>query len=141
MTDTQNYGALVLRLALAAMWISHGLLKLLVFTPAGLSGFLASQGYPTFLAWPMIIAEIGGGILIALGIYGRQVSVILLPILIGAFLVHLPNGWVFSAAKGGWEYPAFLIVASVVHALIGDGAAALRARALVIPGVMTLKAS
>jgi len=141
MTDTQNYGALVLRLALAAMWISHGLLKLLVFTPAGLSGFLASQGYPTFLAWPMIIAEIGGGILIALGIYGRQVSVILLPILIGAFLVHLPNGWVFSAAKGGWEYPAFLIVASVVHALIGDGAAALRARELVIPGVMTLKAS
>jgi putative oxidoreductase len=36
--------------------------------------------------------------------------------------VHLPNGWVFSAPNGGWEYPAFLIVASVVQALVGAGA-------------------
>jgi putative oxidoreductase len=39
--------------------------------------------------------------------------------------VHLPNGWVFSAPNGGWEYPAFLMVASVVQALLGAGAYAL----------------
>ena len=27
--------------------------------------------------------------------------------------VHLANGWVFSNAGGGWEYPAFLAVAAV----------------------------
>lgn len=32
---------------------------------------------------------------------------------------------VFSAPGGGWEYPAFLIVASLAQALIGDGAYAL----------------
>jgi putative oxidoreductase len=28
---------------------------------------------------------------------------------------------VFSAANGGWEYPVFLIAASLVQALLGDG--------------------
>jgi putative oxidoreductase len=36
---------------------------------------------------------------------------------------------VFSAPNGGWEYPVFLVVASVVQALLGDGALALRAPA------------
>ena len=31
--------------------------------------------------------------------------------------MHSGNGWVFSAAGGGWEYPLFLIVVSVVVAL------------------------
>ena len=32
------------------------------------------------------------------------------------------NGWVFSAANGGWEYPAFWTVTLIVQALLfGDG--------------------
>lgn len=129
-TDTSPYGLLVLRAALGAMWIAHGLLKLMVFGVAGFSGFLGSLGLPTFLAMPIIAAEIGGGVLILLGIYGRQVSLLLIPIMVGALMVHLPNGWLFSAPKGGWEYPAFLIVASFAHALAGDGALALRSAPL-----------
>ncbi len=125
-TDTSPYGLLALRAALGAMWIAHGLLKVLVFGVAGFSGFLGSLGLPSFLALPIIAAEIGGGVLILLGIYGRQVSLLLIPIMAGALMVHLPNGWLFSAPKGGWEYPAFLIVASIAHALAGDGALALR---------------
>jgi len=41
--------------------------------------------------------------------------------------VYLPNGWVFSAQGGGWEYPVFLALAAVVQALLGDGAYALSA--------------
>jgi putative oxidoreductase len=128
MTDNQTapYGLLLLRLALGTMWVAHGLMKLMLFTVPGFAGFLASQGLPSFLAAPIIFAEIGGGLLIIAGLYGRQVSVLLLPIMIGALMVHLPNGWVFSAPKGGWEFPAFLIVASIAHALAGDGAFALR---------------
>lgn len=129
-TDTSPYGLLALRAALGAMWIAHGLLKLMVFGVAGFSGFLGSLGLPTFLAMPIIAAEIGGGVLILLGIYGRQVSLLLIPIMVGALMVHLPNGWLFSAPKGGWEYPAFLIVASFAHALAGDGALALRSAPL-----------
>jgi putative oxidoreductase len=33
---------------------------------------------------------------------------------------------VFNAPNGGWEYPAFLALAAVVHVLIGDGAFAVK---------------
>lgn len=116
------YAALLLRLSLGTIWISHALLKLLVFTMPGFQSFLASHGMPTVIAWPVVLLEIGGGMLILLGVYGRVVSLALLPVLTGATLAHIGNGWVFSAPNGGWEYPVFLIAASVIHALLGDGA-------------------
>jgi putative oxidoreductase len=48
--------------------------------------------------------------------------------------VHLPNGWVFTSQGGGWEYPVFLIVASLALWLIGDGAFALRRSNRFVPG-------
>jgi hypothetical protein len=48
------------------------------------------------------------------------------PILIGATLQHVGNGWLFSAKGGGWEFPAFWAVLLVVQALLGDGAYAWR---------------
>ena len=121
--------AALLRLALGSMWLSHAWLKFGVFTMAGFTGFLAQQGLPTALAWPVVLAEAAGGMLILLGVGGRWVSMALLPILAGATLVHAGNGWVFSAPNGGWEYPVFLAAMSLVHALLGDGRWTLRARA------------
>jgi len=121
------YAAALLRLALGTMWISHALLKLLVFTMPGFAGFLAAQGMPAALAWPVVLAELSGGALILLGWHGRRASLALLPVMAGATLAHLGNGWVFSSAGGGWEYPVFLAVMSLVHALLGDGALALKA--------------
>jgi putative oxidoreductase len=116
------YAALLLRVSLGAMWASHALLKVLVFTIPGFQSFLAGHGMPSFIAWPVVILEIAGGALILLGIYGRLASLALLPVLVGATLAHISNGWVFSAPNGGWEYPVFLIAASITHALLGDGA-------------------
>jgi putative oxidoreductase len=123
------YAAFLLRLALGTMWISHALLKLLVFTMAGFQGFLASQGMPAFLAWPVVLMELAGGALILLGLHGRIASLALLPVLAGATFAHIANGWVFSAPSGGWEYPVFLIAASFVHVLLGDGAFAVNSAA------------
>jgi len=92
----------------------------------GFAGFLSQVGYPTFLAWPIILAELIGGLAILTGFYARIVSVALLPVLLGAALIHAANGWVFNAPNGGWEYPAFLVAAAVAHVLIGDGAFAIR---------------
>ena len=58
-----------------------------------------------------------GGVLLVLGIGTRWVALGLVPVLIGATWAHIGNGWVFSNADGGWEYPLFLIVASIVVAL------------------------
>jgi putative oxidoreductase len=120
------YAATLLRISLGAMWISHALLKLLVFGIDGFEGFLASHGMPVIIAWPVVLLELAGGALILLGVHGRLVSILLLPVLAGATSVHLGNGWVFSNPNGGWEYPAFLMAMSVVQALLGDGALALK---------------
>ena len=53
--------------------------------------------------------------------------------LLGAVFVHASNGWVFNAPNGGWEYPAFLAVAALAHALIGDGAFAVKS--VKVPGL------
>jgi putative oxidoreductase len=123
---TAPYAALLLRVALGVMFIAHGLLKVVVFGLPGTVAFFESLGYPALLAYATILAEIGGGALLALGIWTRWVALALVPILIGATLAHVGNGWVFSAEGGGWEYPAFLIVASLTQTLLGDGAHALR---------------
>ncbi len=120
------YGALALRVALGVMFIAHAYLKLAVFGIDGFAGFLGQVGLPSILAWPIILAELIGGIAILVGFYGRLVSFALLPVLLGALVVHAPNGWLFNAPNGGWEYPAFLAVAALAQALIGDGALAVK---------------
>lgn len=136
MIDSRSapYGAFVLRVALGLMWVSHALLKYAVFTIPGFAGFLGSLGLPEALAWPIFLAELIGGLLIIAGVYARHVALLLIPVMAGAISVHIPNGWLFSAAGGGWEYPGFLIVASFALWLIGDGAFALRARPLFFLG-------
>ncbi len=121
-----DLGITLLRVSLGVMWVSHALLKLLVFTLPGTARFFDSVGFPGWLAYPVFAAELIGGLMLVLGVYARQVSLALLPVMLAAASVHLGNGWVFTSAGGGWEYPAFLAVASVVLWLVGDGAGALR---------------
>ena len=129
MTTQTNptYAALVLRLGLGIMFISHALLKILVFTPSGTAGFFSSLGVPGWLAYPIMVAELIGGIMLVLGVKTRLVSFALIPVLFGSIvLVHGAKGWQFANEGGGWEYPLFLIVASIVMGLLGDGALSLR---------------
>ena len=119
---TAPYAALVLRVTLGAMFIAHSLvLKYYTFTLPGTAQFFESLGLPGALAYFTFWAELVGGVLLVAGIGARWVALALIPILAGAAWVHLGNGWVFSAANGGWEYPVFLIAASLVQALLGDG--------------------
>jgi putative oxidoreductase len=124
-----NYAALLLRVGLGTVFIAHGYLKVFVVTLPGAAQFFESAGFPGWLAYPVAILEIGGGALLIAGIATRIVSVVLLPILVGAFWYHSGNGWLFVNAHGGWEYPAFLIVATAAQGLLGSGAFALRLRA------------
>lgn len=123
---SSTLGLLLLRLSLGVMWIAHALLKLLVFTLPGTAQFFESIGLPGVIAYPVFAAELLGGIALLAGVYARQVSLALVPVLLAAAWVHLPNGWVHTSAGGGWEYPVFLAVASVVHWLLGDGELSLK---------------
>ena len=125
---TAPYAALLLRLALGSMFVAHALLKLFVFTLPGTVQFFQSLGLPGALAYVTFAAELVGGVMLILGVGSRWVAAALLPFLIGAAWVHVGNGWLFSAPKGGWEYPVFLIVVAIAQTLLGDGAYALGAR-------------
>jgi putative oxidoreductase len=118
----------LLRVALGIMYLAHSIvLKLSTYGLAGTAGFFVGVGLPGWLAYVTFAAEAVGGALLILGVQTRWVVLVLSPALLGAIIwVHAGNGWVFTAPNGGWEYPAFLIVASVVQILLGDGAYALK---------------
>jgi putative oxidoreductase len=120
------YALLLLRVSLGVMFIAHAWLKVVVFTVPGFASFMAQAGFPGFLAWPVVLVELIGGLAILFGVYARVVALLTLPVLFGALMVHAGNGWVFNAPNGGWEYAAFLIVGAIVQVLAGDGALALR---------------
>ena len=128
---TAPYGALVLRVSLGVMFIAHSLyLKLVVFTLPGTVKFFESLGLPGWTTYATIAVEAIGGLMLILGVQTRLAAAALVPVLLGASWVHWKNGWLFTNAGGGWEYPVFLAVATVVQALIGDGAFALKAGGL-----------
>jgi putative oxidoreductase len=123
---TAPYAALLLRVTLGVLFVVHGLVKAFVFTPAGTAAFFGKLGLPAELAYLVLAAELGGGIALVLGLYARWIALALTPILLGAIvMVHGANGFGFSNAGGGWEYPALWAAALVVQALLGDGAYAL----------------
>ncbi|OFA04187.1 DoxX family protein [Duganella sp. HH101] len=131
-TNSAAYGVTLLRVSLGVMWIAHAMLKWLVFTLPGTAQFFASVGFPAWLAYPVFAAELLGGAALVLGIYARQVAFGLAPVMAAAAYVHAGNGWVHTSAGGGWEYPVFLLAASLALWLMGDGAFALhRSRSMV----------
>jgi len=123
---TAPYAALLLRVSLGVMFLAHGfLMKIMTFGLDGTMGYFGSLGFPPILGAVVALAETAAGIALVLGLWTRLVSLLAVPILIGATLQHLGNGWVFSRPGGGWEFPAFWIAALFVQAGLGAGAWAL----------------
>ena len=105
-----DHGIALLRISFGLMLFAHGfVLKLMTFGLAGTAGFFESIGFPGWTAYAVFAAETVGGLALIAGIGTRWVSVAILPVLLGALYVHLGNGWVFSNADGGWEYPLYLV--------------------------------
>ena len=123
--DTQRAGNTLLRVSLGIMFIAHSvILKYFTFTLAGTAQYFASIGLPSSLAYVVFALEAIGGVLLVIGIRTRWVALALVPVLVGATWAHIGNGWVFSNANGGWEYPLFLAAAAAAQFFLGDGALA-----------------
>ena len=136
-TSTSNHGAFLTRVTLGSILLAHGALKIFVFTMPGTVGFFESLGLPAILAYLTTFGEVFGGAALILGLYPRLVSLLSLPILVGATWVHMSNGWVFSNTGGGWEFPVLLIILAIVISIQGGGSFAIKQ----IPGVSRLRAS
>ena len=67
---TTDTAALVLRVTSGVAFLAHGWLKVSVFTILGTVGFFESLGLPGFLAYLVILGELGGGLALILGVEG-----------------------------------------------------------------------
>ena len=116
--ELNRAGSSLLRVSLGVMYVAHSLiLKYFTYTLAGTAQYFVSIGLPASLAYVTFAAELIGGVLLIVGYSTRAVSLALVPILVGATWAHAGNGWVFSNTNGGWEYPLYLLVISIVVAL------------------------
>lgn len=117
-----DISAAILRAALGIVLTAHSLyLKMVVFTLAGTAQFFGSIGLPEILAYIVFFVEAAAGVALLLGFKTRIFSVLVIPILLGATWAHSANGWLFSNAGGGWEYPLLLTIMAVAQLGMGDG--------------------
>jgi putative oxidoreductase len=119
--------ALLLRLALAAVFIYHG------FNLVGAEGnqlgaawmnkAAAEKGIeaaPAALQLAVAWGELIGGLALAVGFLTRPAALGIIAIMAGAIAtVHGPNG--FDSTKGGYEYNMLIIVNCLVLVLTGGG--------------------
>ena len=125
-TTRVMYATALLRITLGTMFVAHSfILKYKVYSLSGTAGYFESIGLPGFLAYIVFWMEFLGGLLLIAGVASRFVAAALIPVLVGAIWAHAGNGWVFSNANGGWEYPLYLVIVSIAQVMLGDGALAL----------------
>lgn len=117
---------LVLRLALATVFIAHGYMKLFVMGHAGVTGFFTHLGIPLpgVTAWCIALLEFGGGLALAAGLFTRVLSLLFIGDMLGAIsLAVFQKGFV-----GGYELEFTLACCALCLALAGAGAYSADAR-------------
>lgn len=120
--NSQDIGAAVLRVTLGTLLLAHGLMKIYIFTIPGTVAFFGSIGLPPIVAYLTMFGEVAGGVALIAGLFTRLAAALSIPLLVGATWAHSANGWVFSNAGGGWEFPAFLTMIALVVTIQGGGA-------------------
>lgn len=123
MMDT---GLLIGRLVFGSLMAAHGSQKLFGWFGghglAGTAGFFETIGFRPgrLFATAAATAEVGSGLLVALGFLGPIGPALMLSVMIVASSLHWSNG-VF-AMNNGVEVPLLYATAAVALALIGPGA-------------------
>jgi len=125
MSSEVRLGVTLLRVAVASVFVIHGVARTLNGTVGSFGGFLESWGFPAgvALAWAITITEVLGGTLLAVGICVRPLALwFALQIAAGIVMVHAQHGWfVVGAGTGGAEYSA-LIIAALISVTLTDSA-------------------
>jgi putative oxidoreductase len=119
---TGPYAALLLRVILGVLFIAHLYWKFFVLE-GGIArwwGDFATNGYPWFVPYYVISAELVGALCLIPGLYARWAALYAVPMMLGAaHFWSLRNGFYFAAA--GSELPVVWSVMLIVQALLGDG--------------------
>jgi len=127
-----DIGLVLLRLTTGLILAAHGTQKLFGwFGGPGLDatgqffetiGFLPGRRHALMAG----LAETGGGLLLALGLFTPIGAALICSVMLVAVTVHAKNG--FFAQNGGYEYAVVLGVAALSVAFTGPGSLSLDAR-------------
>lgn len=130
-TDSNSYALLILRLALGAVILPHGMQKALgMFGGYGLQGtlgFFQSMGMPLLLGILVISAEFLGSIGVLLGLGTRFMALSIALTLGGAMVLggHIHNGffmnWFGNQPGEGIEYFILVLGSAIALVLAGGG--------------------
>jgi putative oxidoreductase len=119
------YALTILRVLVGITFLLHGLPKLSGL--GGFTGFVGSLGIPLagFVAILIVALEVGGGLLLILGLATRWVSLLFaLEMLITTLLVKLPNAGFIAPQDqpgAGAELDLLLLAAALVLLAFGPG--------------------
>ena len=116
---------LLIRLMLAAVFMFHGAQKLFgSFEGPGMAAWTESLTkmqvpMPAVAAWVSALTEFGGGLLVAIGLLTRLVTIpMIINMAVAIIMVH-PGA--FSSQKGGMEFPLTLAVMLTALLIAGPG--------------------
>ncbi|MES2529734.1 MAG: DoxX family protein [Pseudomonadota bacterium] len=129
MTNSDDTGKLVLRVALGVLILLHGIAKL--SSGVGfISGMLVSHGLPAALAYLAYIGEVVAPVLIIVGVFTRPAALVIAINMLFAFgLVHMKDLTAITKT-GGWalELQGMYLFGAIAVALLGAGAFSLGGR-------------
>lgn len=117
-----DFGKLVLRLALGILILFHGIAKLQSGV-GGMAPMLAGVGLPPWVAYGVYVGEIVGPVMVILGLFTRTGAfLIFVNMLFAIFLVHRPELLQFGK-QGGWalELQGMFLFAALAITFMNPG--------------------
>jgi putative oxidoreductase len=121
-----SYGLLLLRLVVGLLFAAHGAQKAFGWFGgpgmAGATGFVGSLGFrnPTIWAYQLMLAELLGGLALAVGFLTPLAALALvIDMIVAIALVKWQNG--FFAGNGGYEFELVLLAVPVALVATGPG--------------------
>lgn len=137
-TNSNNWPALIARLALGLTIFPHGAQKLLGWFGGygfqGTMGFFTTQMHlPYIIGLLVILIEFFGSLFLIFGFLTRVAAIGFMGLFIGVVsTVHAANGffmnWNMEASKGeGWEYFILVFGLSLIALILGGGKASIDA--------------
>lgn len=117
-----DFGKLLLRLAVGGLMLFHGLHKLFDGV-GGISNMLVAKGLPGFIAYGVLVGEVVAPCLLILGVLTRPAALVLAFTMVVAWLM-VGTGKTFALdAVGAWaiESQVYFFVGALAIAFLGAG--------------------
>jgi putative oxidoreductase len=121
-TSLDDFGKLILRVALALLLLFHGISKM-IGGVGFVSGMLAKAGLPAGLGYLVYIGEVIAPLMILFGVWTKAAAaVVAINMIVAVLLVHTAQFFTLSQT-GGWalELQGLYFIGAVVVALQGAG--------------------